>query len=248
MKSFTMEKTIPLNLVGLDDVIHQINVARYELTFSLVTDAPTDSSEDLLKASLEQNVSFAKVVTFIEGVIEHSIMIAFDNKDFKQIFDMGWENNIMVMPDVNESTLIATLHSKLNHIVADNTFVETLSLKDLTHNITYQYFKNDEENYSELPTKEEWITELSHWQTPWWQRDDAVTTDYDAETKEMLEEWKAKAEESDLETKNREIFTDIEDAVHEAVAKITKPDSERGQLVEVDFTKKKKDRWKPTLV
>ena len=249
MKSFTMEKTLPINLILFDEIVNQLTVLRYKLTFSLLTDSPSASAKDLLEAHMNQNISFAKVFTFLETVLEHSICITPYHKDYNMIRENAYNNNMLVLPDTNESSILSCLHAKLNSITCPDTHIEKLVLEDLTNNITYTYNKTEDEEFDELPTTEEWVTELSYWDTPWWYRDDALTVDGYAESESDLIAWRKAAEEENLEELNRELFTDIEESVRNAVKQVTDQNSEKGTLVEVDFTAKdKKKTWKPKLV
>jgi len=256
MKNFTMEKTMPLDLIVFDELLNQITPIRYEICFSIRTDAENGSTEEILEAHLNQNISFAKVLSFLDGILEHSICVTPYHPNFKFIKEQGYSNNILMLPDVNESTILNCLHSKISNIIHDNTYVESLSLTDLINNISYNYINVvDEEDtvitYNDLPTTEEWLPEFSHWDEPWWFRDDVLTMDDNEDSAEGLAEWKILAEQNNFQSQYRELFQDIESSVRDAIKKIdaSKGNTDTGELVEVDFKKKtRKPSWTPTVV
>lgn len=234
MKAVTLNKKVPLNLI----ISTNNNIELYNcfLTFSLVTETDNKSEDALRKAQIDQNISFSKVVTFLENILNNSIVIDREDK-----FINTWsslDNNIMVLPDVSDTMLIACLHAKLNSLICENSCIDTVQLFDITENMTFDYF-NDGDPYSELPLDEEWCPELSFWETPWWFRDDVVTFDKIAEDSTSYSKWIDSNERAEIIGLSTEIFNEIEKQFTQEITNIG-----LGEIIEVDFSKK----FKPTLV
>jgi hypothetical protein len=130
------------------------------------------------------------------------------------------------------------LHSKLNTITGPNTVIETVKLEDINENMMYEYSHNNEDAYLELPAINEWVTDMSYWQIPWWFRNDISTSDKLATSQEELEEWQSKFDE--VEKCNTETFKEIEIEILESWQKLD--NSPPGELIKVDFGKKKPEK------
>lgn len=245
MKSFTLEKSTPLTLIVFDDDLNQICSQKYEINFTLMTEADEDDYETIRAAQIKQSISFAKCLVFLESILEHSVVITPTNNAYNLLISSDYTNNVMVLPDPNESTLLAALHAKLNSIIDEASYVETVSLKD-SSGMNYRYSKTEDEDYAELPEQSDWIGELPYWEKSWWYRDDASTVDKCADNQEELDDWLKQAEEINLEEINRSVFTDIEQTVMENV---DNDENKEGMLIEVDFSNSKKaEKWTPKLV
>jgi hypothetical protein len=83
----------------------------------------TDPSDcnDLLKAQIDQNISFTKIMYFLEVVVNESILYSVEAMESvaKTIYGKI-SNNLILTPDVSEGVLLALLHMKLNHITQEN--------------------------------------------------------------------------------------------------------------------------------
>jgi len=79
MKTFTMEKTIPLSLTLMETLpSKKIVSGRYDLSFTMITEAESTNADTLLNAQYDQNVSFSKVFLFIEQFVNHSVIFESD--------------------------------------------------------------------------------------------------------------------------------------------------------------------------
>lgn len=234
MKAVTLNKKVHLNLIiSTHNVLELYNC---DLTFSLITDTDNVSEAAMQKAQIEQNISFSKVVTFLENIFNNSVVINRDDP-----FINTWsslDNNIVVLPEVSDTMLIACIHAKLNSLICENSCIDNVRLNDITEDIMFEYF-SDGEPYNELPSDEEWCPELSLWNTPWWFRDDVVTFDKIAEDKQAYDSWLVSVEREEIVDLSSEIFDAIE---KQFTQKIT--DLAPGEIIEVDFGKK----FKPKLV
>jgi len=258
MKTFTMEKTIPLSLTLMETLpSKKIVSGRYDLSFTMITEAESTNADTLLNAQYNQNVSFSKVFLFIEQFVNHSVIFESDKNMSTEIYDFlnEWENNLIVLPDLHESTIIAALHSKFNNIVSENTYVDKVSLVDLAQNITYHYVLTEEDDeYTELPPLQDWMGEFSYFDDAWWNQCNTRTVDRPAKDAEEVEKWKKKAEEADYDSMVVQPFNDIEDEIQqifkEMSGQLDDEKTSKGELIELNEFKKKKDQkeWKPRLV
>ena len=137
MRQVTLNKTLPMRVLILDTDQNAIQTTEYRITYSMTTEIDPESGDPYLEASKAQNKSYAKVNMFVEQILDHSFIIQIGNPDITVI--EKYNNNIVVLPDLNEMTFIAALHCKLNHITEKHTMVDTISLADIDQQITYTY-------------------------------------------------------------------------------------------------------------
>jgi len=154
-----------------------------------------------------------------------------------------YENNLIVLPDLSEACLAASLHAKLNSIVSDNTRIDELILGDPSEDIAYKYFLTEEDPYIELPTAKEWEGEYPYWPGCWWFRKDTTTMDKNAADKEEYDNWLVLCEDENINELHTATFTEIERQVA-AMIKGEMPSA--GELLEVDFNKG--NAWQPRIV
>lgn len=234
----------------------QIVAGQYELSFTLVTETQEITPEALLHAQYEQNVSFSKVLVFIEKYFNYGVIFESDLESDTEIFDFlnQWDNNLIVVPDMHESTLIAAIHSKLNKIVSENTFIDKVSMTDKTQNITYHYVLTDDDEYTELPQITDWMGEFSYFENAWWDTADTRTLDRPAKDQEELDKWKTREQETDYFNVAMQPFVDIENDIKAIFKEMTGDESKsnKGELVELEEFKNKKSqdkkKWTPTVV
>lgn len=238
MKSFILEKTVPIKLILVDHENQMLDISNYDLSFTMVTEADEQDSKSVLEAQLKQNISYTKILTFIEGVLDHSVV--FDGYQQDNLYsNLGeYNNNFVVLPGLSESVLISAIHSKLNVIVEQDTFVDCVTMKDTTNNLSYQYVVTPDEGYSELPDSGNWIGEFPFWETPWWHRNDISTTDNDAQTQEQYDKWLEVKESGNVDEMNKKTFQEIEQQLTELFNEVKKIKTGPGEIIEVDFLKK----------
>ncbi len=245
MKRFTLEKTCPIKLMLFDESNKRLEIKEYIFTFSLMTD-PSDC-DDLLKAQIDQNISFTKIMYFLEVVVNESILYSVEAMESvaKTIYGKI-SNNLILTPDVSEGVLLALLHMKLNHITQENSLVEKVRLHDTSDNIHYE-LTCDDTDLEDLPSIQDWIGEHSLFEEPWWVRDDAHTWDVDFDSAESLEEFK----------KNLVIpeYLSEFDNIAEKVEMIFNIDSDdvskekEGAVIEIDFENGEcGKKWVPTVI
>jgi hypothetical protein len=250
MKKFTLEKTVPLKIMLFDSGVSRLEIKDYVFTFSLMTE--TEGYDNPLEAQIDQNISFSKIMFFLEAIMDESIMYSVDDADIvtKNIYG-NLSNNLILTPDVNEGIFLALLHMKLNTICQPFSTVEKVRLMDKNDNINYE-LTCDDADLEDLPSIQEWNNELSLWPEPWWLRDDPLSWDIDFESKEELEKFKELLGTPDY-------FKDFENISEQVKTLFIKQleerglieKAEKGTLIEIDFASEqepKPQKWTPKIV
>jgi hypothetical protein len=243
MRSLSLEKTSQIKLIVLEH--NRFVVRQYEISFSMLTRSSEDIKEtDQLQ--IEQNISFAKVMCFIDSILNDSIIITADNLPHYEKTLCEFSNNYVLLPDTIDNTVIDVLTSKLNAIVGDNTEVNSVTLFDLDEQLKYKLEIIEDDDDDDIVNIKEWLGEFVLNDVPWWQRGDESTWDGVAKDREEYD--KVKSSTSDDETES--IFEEIDDTIR-SMYKIMKSESSdsSAEVIEVDFQNEtKKKKWKPKLV
>jgi hypothetical protein len=209
----------------------------------------TRSSEDIKETDqlqLEQNISFAKVMCFIDSILNDSIIITADNLTHYEKTLCEFSNNYVLLPDTIDNTVIDVLTSKFNAIVGDNTEVNSVTLFDLDEQLKYRLEIIEDDDDDDIVNIKEWLGEFVLNDVPWWQRGDESTWDGIAKDREEYD--KVKSSTSDDESES--IFEEIDDTIR-SMYKIMRSESSdsSAEVIEVDFQNEtKKKKWKPKLV
>lgn len=247
MRQFILEKTVPIRLMMLDSDINRVEVKNYELTFSLATDA--GQHNDVYAAQLDQNISFSKITYFLQNVVDESFVYCKDNGgDARTYLATSFSNNLMVLPDLNESILATILHTKLNSIACEYSSVDRVVLKDVQLQLSYDYICTDLEEVGNLPNIQEWMGSMSYWPSPWWSRNDPCTYDNFAKDQKEFDIWKrAQADGLDLNG-----HTEAFDAIESDLRSLFKKHAGEApaEVIEVNFADKKpvRKKWVPQVV
>lgn len=236
---------MPLSLMFLDTQSQTLDCAHYELSFTLITEI-TDRAQ-LDQQKIKQNISFTKLLTLIEAVVDQSLVIDAEAQTFQDI--AVFNNNVIVLPEATEAMLTMALHNKFNTVVDPDTYVDCVRLKNTTDGVSYEYVHTDKD-HSDMPTIAEWLGELSYWESPWWLRPDISTLDRCAQSQEEHDKWQRTRAEAGIDELNSRAFTDIENEITVMFTK-DQPESLRekdGEVIEVDFLNKnhRTDRKKPS--
>lgn len=235
MRSFNMKKTVPVKLILLQSSDPELKIKHYDITFSLITTA--NAGDNIEEAQTNQNISYHKTVFFLEDVISGSVV--FDLKSAEMVDNFAsLGNNFILLPEITEFFILATLHTKINAFIEPNTVVEQMSLHSIEEDIHYDFTLVDED-CPELPKAEDWAGKYPYWPGCWWNRPDANTFDRNAQSKDEIDEWNELVEEVGLSLSFTEGFKNIE-------AMIRGEPMPPGELIEVDFENKK--QWRPELV
>lgn len=245
MSNVILEKTVDLNVMMFDDHTNSIEMLQGSLLFTMITGAPDDSAAAINEARIMHSINFAKCLTFLETMLDRSVVMQSDCSDSLYTTLAQYSNNLVTLPEVNESTLLSTIHCKLNTICGEDTHVDFIKITDAKQALSYSYVQEEPESYPELPgSQAEWLGDRPYWDTPWWYRDDITTVDRNAGSDEEMEAWLQARQESNMDELNVAIFREIEDTVRN-VAGGENPGSS-GEIIEVDFEKQKP--WTPKLV
>jgi hypothetical protein len=243
MRSLSLEKTSQIKLIVLEH--NRFVVRQYEISFSMLTRSSEDIKEtDQLQ--LEQNISFAKVMCFIDSILNDSIIITADNLPHYEKTLCEFSNNYVLLPDTIDNTVIDVLTSKLNAIVGDNTEVNSVTLFDLDEQLKYRLEIIEDDDDDDIVNIKEWLGEFVLNDVPWWQRGDESTWDGIAKDREEYDKVKSSTTDDESES----IFEEIDDTIRN-MYKIMKSESSdsSAEVIEVDFQNEtKKKKWKPKLV
>jgi len=241
MKMMTVNKTIPIKLIWMDNINGIAKAIDFNVKYSLRTEQGDQNYEE---AFISQNISFTTVNEFLYSQIHQSVV--YDDaakRDVENIFST-YNNNFCYLPKMSEAIFLTALHCKLNSICHDSSIIEIVELDDTCDNVCYSHFNEDLE-YETLPTVVEWLGERSFWDKPWWLRKDFSTFDNIAISDEEWEEWNTKTNKQEVLNKMAEPIKEIEEEVKSALSQNTEEGS-KGHLIEVDFKTGKKSA--PKLV
>jgi len=243
-----LEQSTKVSLTVIDSAARYIDSKKYTISYQMFSMATKD---DFGNHSENQNKSFLKVNFFLRSIFDNSVAFVIEDMPNAERFLAEFENNLVVLPDLDDMTLLECLHRKLQTIAGEHTCISKISLYDHDIGLTYHGFYDDERSYS-LPAQKDFCGELSYWELPWWDRYDVLTFDNIAETQELVDEHRNSV---DME-KLSEPFDDIDENIAELLNKVkdelivaegdeAKP---AGDVVSLDQVKKKKGKWKPTIV
>ena len=243
-----LEQSHQVGLTILDIDARIIETKTYILTYQMFSMA---TEGDFGLQSINQNKAFLKINTFLNTIIDNSV--AFRMEDMLKVdrFLAEYDNNLMVLPDLDDITLMETLHRKLQTIAGEYTCISKLSLKDQDTGLTYHGFFDEDTRYH-LPSQKEFAGEMSYWELPWWDRYDVLTFDNFADTQEEIDEHRSNTDLEKLTDLFDKVDENIEDIINNAKAGLivddTVEDKKPGEVVSLDQAKKKKGKWKPTVV
>ena len=239
MRKLTLEKTCPVRIILMDkEVSRNIQILNLHISYSMFTVVDGPASSDI-EAQVEQNTSYCKINMFLDSIVNNCTAVDIGDLDDLDALVQQFDNPLMIMPTLNESTLLALIHSKMNAISGDNTYIEKLKLKDLDEGVTYTYDASEMEviEYPELPeTQIEWLGEYPYWDTAWWCRNDISIYDKGAKDADEYDAWVIAKEKNNVDAENRDTLVQIEKGIREAFGgdELDK----KGELVEIDFVKK----------
>jgi hypothetical protein len=248
MKSLSLEKTSRVKLMVLEN--KKFVVREYEISFSLMTPV-SEADKPMGELQLDQNISFAKAICFIDAVFNNSILITHENMQQYEKTLCEYSNNFVLLPDVADTTIIHALYNKLSSIVSELTEVTSVTVTDLDDHLKYRLdIYETEEESDELPSITEWLGDLAFNEQPWWKRSDESTWDGVAKDPEELEIIRSSKPDESEETT---MFEDIEESITSLFKSLEKEakGEEVGEIIEVDFNqepKKKTKKWKPTII
>lgn len=251
MRILSLEKSSKINFIVIEN--KKFVVRHYEISYSMLTRAGVDEKE-MDELYLEQNISFAKVMCFIEAVLNNSILLTTDSLPYYEKTLCEFENNYVLVPDVADNVIIGVIMSKLNSIVGENTEVNAITLVDLDEQLKYRLEIFEDDDDSDLPDIKTWLGDLALNDKPWWLRSDETTWDGVAKTQEEYELVKASVTSEDADDNIEEsysMFEEIEESIRSLykTVKLAEDPEAAADIIEVDFSQEnKKKKWKPKLI
>ena len=243
MRSLSLEKSSRIKLIVLEN--KKFVVRQYELSFSMLTQ-PSEDLKEMDELYLEQNVSFAKVMCFIEAILNDSIVITADSLPYYEKTLCEFSNNYVLIPDTADNTVIDVLASKFNAISGENTEVNAVTLVDLDDQLKYRLEIFDGDEIDDVVNIKQWLGEFALTEVPWWHRGDETTWDGIAKNKEEYDSVKNNIVDDEKES----IFENIEESIRTLYKSVQQGNTEvEAEVIEVDFQNEtKKKKWKPKLV
>lgn len=245
MRNLALEKNSRIRLLVIEN--KRFFIRHYEITFSM--NSFIEGDVDVNKLQIDQNVAFAKALTFIDAILNDSVLITVDMLPFYEKTFCEFENNFVLVPDTTDPTLISAIQRKLTAIIGDCAEVVSLVLYDMDDQLRYRletYEQNEKDD--DLPSIKEFLGEFHLTDVPWWDRADETTWDGVAANQEEYDVIKNKVTAtSDDEEPTLSMFEEIE----ENIRAVYKNAENTGQIIEVDFTeqaKKKTKKWKPEII
>lgn len=242
----TLEQKLSFKLTLIDSQMRFFDSKEFNLTYQMFS-MPAD--DDVLAQSKYQNSAFLKINYFVKDVLDGSLAFTMDEMDLASKFLSEFDNNFLVLPDLDDVTLLQAIHSKLSVIAGERTLISDLKLEDCSLGLSYNFFLDEDTVYTSLPSQQEWLGELSFWDEPWWSRYDVLTFDNVATDAEERDAHKA---DKDQRESIVQPLLDIDDSVDELLAKVQKQldnaEHEPAELISLDSVRKKKSKWTPTIV
>lgn len=250
MRILSLEKSSKINLIVLEN--NHFFVRHYEISYSMVTRAGADEKE-MDELQLEQNISFAKVMCFIDAILNNSVLITTESLPHYERTLCEFGNNYVLIPDVADNIIISAITSKMNAIVGENTEVNSVTLLDLDEQLKYKLEIFEEDDDSDLPDINTWLGDLALNNVCWWLRPDESTWDGIAKSQEEYDAIKS-AGDTDDDTEGEDtysIFDEVEEnirSLYKSVKSGEDPES-AAEVIEIDFVREnKKKKWKPEII
>ena len=244
-----LEQSHDIRLTLFDSITRLIQPRKYKITYQMFS-LPAESDEDI--HSMHQNSAFLKINLFLARLLDESVAFTLTDMYIAEKFLVEYDNNFVVLPDLDDVTLLDCLHRKLQAIAGEMSIVSKVSILDTDTELTYHSFYDDEdEGALTLPIAKDWCGELAFWETPWWDRYDVMTFDNIATDIEERDAHRADADRASLRAPFDDIDENIKDILKKAKNLIVNEDEHKEDCEVVDLTSarlRKKEKWTPTIV
>ncbi len=242
MKNLRLHQTHKIRMIVMDSVNKYIDIKNYDVTYTMFS-VPVPDDPDM--SSRNQNKAFLKVNYFVKSILDGSIVYTPDDlHDVNEVF-LNYDNNYVVLPDTTDTTLLEALHSKMNVLCGDHTYIDDLSLTDTDVGVGYNMTADSEEITYGLPEQSDWLPEFSFWPVPWWERYDITTFDNYSETEQDVETFQNTDVYLNTLTHDLDqIDQQVDDLFNQMMGKT-------GEVIELDQIRAQQETkkvWKPTLV
>ena len=247
-----LEQSSKINLTCIDSAARFIDAKTYTVTYQMFS-MPGEEVDDIISLSQYQNSAFLKINYFLTKVLDNSVAFVLEDMKHAEGWLAEYDNNLLIMPDLDDMTLLEVIHRKLQTIAGDYSCVSKLSLYDHDTELTYHGYYNEDERKYNLPEQADWCGPLSYWETPWWDRYDIMTFDNIAESQEDIDGHKATADFDSLSQAFNDIDNNIDDMLRRIANGIIVDDDKEfkgpAEVVSLDSAKKKKEaKWTPKIV
>ena len=157
MKNLRLNQTHKIRMIVMDSVNKYIDIKNYEIAYTMFSVPAPDDPE---QSSKNQNKAFLKVNYFVKSILDGSIVYTPDDlHDVNEVF-LNYDNNYVVLPDITDTTLLEALHSKMNVLCGEHTYIDDLSLTDTDVGVGYSMAADSEEITYNLPDQPDWLPEL----------------------------------------------------------------------------------------
>jgi len=239
MKSMRLNQTHKIKLICVDESARFLDIKNYELSYTMFS-IPSEDDLSVDNTSKGQNKSFLKVNYFIKNVLNNSLMYTLEEIEVIERFFADYDNNFLVLPNLAETTLLEAIHSKINVLAGENTYVDQLSLTDADTGIGYDLVTDEDIKYN-LPEQKEWMGNLAFWDKPWWRRYDTLTFDNYGESQAEVDIFNQTPE---MHSMTQEILDDIDAEVDSLFNKL---DGKTGEVIDLAEAKST-TKWNPKVV
>ncbi len=245
----TLEQSHTVKIAVFDTRQRYIEQKKFTITYQMFS---LPEENDVLKQSKAQNSAYLKIGLFLNNYLDGTLAFTMDDMPMAGKFLSEYDNGFMVLPDLDDVTILEALHRKFSALAGELTIITKLSLYDEELNLKYNFYYEDEETKYTLPTIKEWLGDLSFWDVPWWDRYDVLTFDNVAQDQEELDKHR---EDEGARASTYAPLDDIDDDVEAMLkgikAKVDEENQEeakQGELISLDAARKKKNKWKPTVI
>jgi hypothetical protein len=219
--NITIRKLIPISLVYYQHEQAMFIPRFFDIEFTLYSVPEDDTESGIMDASMHQLISYHKCMYFLENILDGSLVVDADGMALaKKLVEDDTDNNIVVIPSLTEQTILGAIQAKLYALCSGGTVIDRVTLSDVREKTTFDLFAEDGVIEGLLPESGRWLGNFPYWETPWWNRPDAVTFDNYAESMDEYEFWTSEENQELVAKDTTAEFLDIENAIRERHASL----------------------------
>ena len=122
-----LEQATKINLTVIDSNSRFIESKKYTVTYQMFSIAV---SSDVPNHSQHQNSAFLKVNYFLHEVLDNAVAFMLEDMSHAERFLAEFDNHLMVLPDLDDMTLLEVIHRKLQTIAGEHTIINKYGRKD----------------------------------------------------------------------------------------------------------------------
>ncbi len=250
MSKITLENNLACTVIAVlgDDNDKESKEIQFVEPFNFVVSwsmfaSYEDDDISIEELSIKQNISYQKIEHLIRNYINNSIWYEPDAIPVIDAHFPSSQNVLMVTPGTNVMHIANCLFAKFNSICDDYITVCKLEVQDSATGISYNIEDYDGEIPAILPKQENFMGELSVYDTPWWERSDVSTYDNRCLSKE--EQDKVRSNLADSKELLEEDFKQIEKDVRSYMT-VTKESA--AEIIDLEQQRVKNKKWTPKIV